>query len=71
MDLLDKELTEKIIGCAFNVHSTLGKGFLEKVYENSMILELNKLNLNVKQQSPIKVKYNGSIVGDYFAYLFI
>ena len=71
MTLLDKELTEKIIGCAFNVHSTLGKGFLEKVYENAMAVELKKHGLNVQQQSPIKVRYDGWIVGEYYADLFV
>jgi len=67
MELKDKELTEKIIGCAFKVHSKLGKGFLEKVYENAIVIELNKLNLDVQQQIPIKVKYEGQAVGDYYA----
>ena len=71
MTLLDKELTEKIIGCAFNVHSTLGKGFLEKVYKNAMAVELKKHGLNVQQQSPIKVRYDGWIVGEYYADLFV
>ena len=44
MDFKDKELTQKIIGCAFKVHSTLGKGFLEKVYENALVIELTKLD---------------------------
>ena len=43
MDFKDKELTQNIIGCAFKVHSTLGKGFLKKVYENAMVIELRNL----------------------------
>ena len=50
-------LTEKIIGCAFQVSNTLGSGFLEKVYENALAIELRKNGLEVKQQAPIKVMY--------------
>ncbi len=44
------ELTEKIIGCAYKVHNTLGPGFLERVYENALRIELEKAGINVKQQ---------------------
>jgi GxxExxY protein len=71
MILANKELTEIVIGCAFNVHRTLGKGFLEKVYENSMVIELKKHGLNIQQQSPINVKYDGCLVGEYYADLII
>ena len=64
--LEDKELTEKIIACAFKVHQQLGSGFVEKVYENAMIIELRKLGFAVKQQSPITVYYEGKHVGEYF-----
>lgn len=60
-------LTEKIIGCAFHVSNTLGSGFLEKVYENALVLELRKNGLDVKQQAPIEVLYEGAVVGEYFA----
>lgn len=50
----DELLTEKIIGCAYRVHNILGFGFLEKVYENAMRIELEKQGLEVRQQSPIK-----------------
>jgi len=65
------ELTEKIIRCAFTVHNNLGFGFLEKVYENSLIIELTKNGLRAFQQYPIQVKYNGEIVGEYIADLFV
>ncbi len=65
--LADKEITERIIGCAFAVHSKLGTGFLEKVYENAMVLELGKNGLAVQQQIPITVRYDGLPVGEYFA----
>jgi len=64
-------LTEKIIGCAFKVHNTLGAGFLEKVYENALQIELIKLGLEVKQQEPIRVYYEGQVVGDYYADLWV
>lgn len=61
------ELTEKVIGCAFAVSNTLGCGFLEKVYENALTLELLKSGLDVIQQQPMNVLYNGVVVGEYFA----
>ncbi|MFH1564462.1 MAG: GxxExxY protein [bacterium] len=61
------ELTKKIISCFYQVYNTLGYGFLEKVYENSLIKELNKNGLKPVQQMPIKVYYEGELVGDYFA----
>lgn len=60
-------LTELIIGCAFTVSNTLRCGFLEKVYESALSHELRKNGLLVKQQEPIKVIYDGVIVGEYFA----
>ena len=60
-------LTEKIIGCAFQVSNTLGSGFLEKVYENALAIELRKNGLDFQQQSKIKVHYDGEIVGEYYA----
>jgi len=66
-DFKYKELTEKIIGAFYKVYNTLGHGFLEKVYENALLLELKKLNLNVLSQSPIKVVYSNKVIGEYFA----
>ena len=67
----ENEITEKIIGCAFKVGNTLGVGFLEKVYENALAHELQKSGLDVKQQYPIQVMYDGIVVGEYFADLFV
>ena len=67
----ENDLTKKIIGCAYKVHNTLGPGFLEKVYENSLRMELEKLGLRVKQQEPINVSYEGQVVGEYYADLWI
>jgi GxxExxY protein len=65
------ELTQKIIGCAYTVHNKLGPGFLEKVYENALRIELEKAGLRIKQQEPISVFYDGHIVGEYYADLWI
>ncbi len=64
----DKDkLTEAIIGCAFKVSNTLGCGFLEKVYENALVIELKASVITCEQQKPIPVTYRGVSVGDYFA----
>jgi GxxExxY protein len=65
--MLHENLTEKIIKCFYNVYNTLGFGFLEKVYENALLIELKKEGLNVSKQFPIKVYYNNCVVGEYFA----
>ncbi len=66
-----EKLTELVIGGAYNVSNTLGAGFLEKVYENAMKLELESLNLSVKQQAPINVYYKYNVVGEYYADLLV
>ena len=62
-----QELTEKIIGVFYKVYNNLGYGFLEKVYENAMMLDFSKENIPAVSQYPIKVLYEGEIVGEYFA----
>lgn len=62
-----QEITDIIIGAAYAVHNQLGYGFLEKVYENALQVELISQNLKVINQKPIKVWYKNNIVGDYFA----
>jgi len=64
-------LTHKVIGCAYKVHKVLGPGFLEKVYENSLTLELKKLRIDVRQQVKLPVWYEGQQVGLYFPDLWI
>jgi len=71
MDLLYKEITEKIIKAYYKVYNTLGYGFLEKVYENSMAIELRKMGFEVKCQYPITVYYESETVGEYFADIII
>ena len=67
----EKPLTEKTIRCAFNVHNELGSGFLEKVYENALRMELIQENLEVKQQVPVEVRYKGKTIGNYCADLLV
>ena len=65
------ELTRKIIGCAYEVANGLGCGFLEKVYENAMRIELQRAGLQVRRQHPIPVTWRGEVVGDYCADLLV
>jgi GxxExxY protein len=65
--LLHNEISEKILKAFYNVYNSLGYGFLEKVYENAMMIELRKLGMNVQRQVPIKVFYEKQLVGEYFA----
>ena len=60
-------LTESVICSFYNVYNRLGYGFLEKVYENALLIELNKIGLSTLAQAPISVHYDGQIVGEYFA----
>jgi GxxExxY protein len=64
-------LTRKVIGCAYKVHNVLGPGFLEKVYENSLKLELAKLGIEAQQQVKLPVWYEGHRVGVYYPDLWI
>jgi GxxExxY protein len=66
-DIKYKALTEKIIKIFYRVYNKLGYGFLERVYENAMMIEFKKEGIPAVQQSAIKVLYEDSIVGEYFA----
>lgn len=65
--LLHEEITETIIKSFYAVYNKLGYGFLEKVYENALLLELRKEGLNCAKQVPIEVYYEKTSVGNYFA----
>lgn len=65
------ELTQRIIAAFFKVYNTLGYGFLEKVYENAMVVELRSKGMEVKVQHPNTVVYEGVPVGSYYADLFV
>jgi GxxExxY protein len=69
--MLHEEITSTIIAAYYVVYNTLGYGFLEKVYENALIFELQKRGLTVNQQMPIQVYYEGQVVGEYFADLLV
>lgn len=64
-------VTDKIIHLFYKVYNNLGYGFLEKVYENAMVIELRKEDLPVIPQSPIKVYYDEQIIGEYYADLLV
>jgi len=70
-EFLHKEITSKIIQAFYKVYNTLGYGFLEKVYENAMRIEISKSGLHVEQQKNIKVFYESEQVGDYYADLLV
>lgn len=66
MNLIYKEITDKILNAFYTVYGELGYGFLEKVYENAMCIELENLGLSYQKQKPIQVFYKDKIVGEYF-----
>jgi len=66
-----EDLTRQIIGCAYTVYNTMGFGFLESVYEECMVIELEKLKLHVQQQHAITVRYENKVVGTFCADLFV
>ena len=69
--LIEWELTEKVLGAAFKVLNTLGTGFLEKVYENALSFQLQRIGLSVESQKVFHAKYEGAIVGEYQADLVV
>ena len=71
MEAKHKDITELIIQAFYTVYNTLGYGFLEKVYQNALVIELRKLGLEVIPEATIKVYYNGQAVGEYFADLLV
>ncbi|SOD96315.1 GxxExxY protein [Spirosoma fluviale] len=71
MYLLQKDLTEVIIKSYYQVYNTLGFGFLEKVYENALLMELRNRGYKAIGQQQIKVYYHGVEVGNYFADLIV
>ena len=71
MELLHHDLTEKIIGAAFEVHRILGYGFLEKVYQRALQVELEARGLHVELECEIRVVYKGTVVGFFKADLLV
>ncbi|HVO74780.1 MAG TPA: GxxExxY protein [Ignavibacteriaceae bacterium] len=70
-EYLFKDLTSSIIQAFYKVYNTLGYGFLEKVYENALRIELLKSGFDVEKQKPVKVFYDSIVVGEYFADLIV
>jgi len=62
-----KELTEKIIGCAYRVYNKMGFGFLESIYEKCLAIELEKAGIRAEFQKPVCVYYDNQIVGEFVA----
>lgn len=67
MELLHKDLTDKILKIFYDVHYVLGYGFLEKVYQNALCYELEKNNIKFEKERKIEVKYKDRVVGEYYA----
>jgi GxxExxY protein len=65
--MLERNLSNRVIQCFYKVYNTLGYGFLEKVYENALYLELINNGISCRKQCPVKVFYGDVIVGEYFA----
>ena len=65
------DLTRRIIGCAYRVYNAMGYGFLESVYENCLLIELRATGLRVENQVPIKVRYQGQVVGEFVVDLLV
>jgi GxxExxY protein len=63
----DTELTQKVIGAAYEVHNELGSGFLEVIYQTALVRELSALGVKAIVQAPIPVFYKGSVIGQYYA----
>jgi GxxExxY protein len=65
--IFEEKLSYEIVGCAFKVYNTLGKGFLEKVYEKALMIELSAKGFNVKLPQALNVYYNQKAIGEFFA----
>lgn len=65
--ILHQELAYQIVGLAMQTHTRLGNGFLEKVYENALMVLLRKAGINAVQQAPITILFDGESVGTYYA----
>jgi len=62
---MDNELSQKVIGCAFEVSNTLGAGFFEKIYEKALCVEFEKSGLSFQCQKPVVVEYKNTLIGEY------
>jgi len=65
--MICEHITGQVLNAFYKVYNVLGYGFLEKVYESALVIELENFGLNISRQRPITVYYRGHIVGEYFA----
>src|SRR5262245_56478065 len=70
-ELLHKEITDQILKAFYKVYNTLGYGFLERVYESALAIELRQMGLQVERQVTLKVYYGQYLIGEYFADLVV
>ena len=63
--IFEKDLSDRIIGCAIEVHKRLGSVYLEKLYERAMMIELSEAGLFARNQVPLQVIYKDHVIGDY------
>ena len=61
------QVSEKIIGCSFEVVKTLGRDFVENIYANALANELERHALDAKREHAVKVRYKGDLIGEFFA----
>jgi len=66
-----EDLTRQIIGCAYQVYNKLGFGFLESVYQKALLIELESNKLKAEPEKPLKVYYNGHVVGDFYVDIYM
>ena len=71
MSFKHTDITERIIKAFYSVYNALGYGFLEKVYQNALAIELRHLGLDVTQEARIAVHYRSQVIGEYFADLLV
>ena len=64
-EIYEKELSYKIVGCAIQVHKVLGSGYMEKLYERALLVELEENGLKAESQVPVQVHYKNILIGDY------
>lgn len=65
------QLSEKIIGCSFEVANTLGRGFVEHIYANALARELQRQDLDARREHAVTVRYKGDMVGEFFCDLLV
>ncbi len=71
MTLRHEDITRQIIRAFYTIYNALGHGFLEKAYENALVIELRKMDLDAVQQAPITIYYAGQVIGEYYADLLV